>query len=178
METIAPSERERFRPSARAMVTYLNERIPQTRTVLLCVTGLSVMAQIRTTKALAWLETDIPDLEKNWVAWADSTEALAPARSDLTIPLLSEMAAQGQADLLDQRVRNILERNSADPVGLYFLGLLTVLRPEAESKSAGLSLLRDSVHAGIERFMPLAPSLQQLLAREQAVGGKGAIGRF
>lgn len=163
METIPESERARALPAARMMADYLARRIPETPTVLLPVTGLSMMAQVRMTRSLAWATDDLAPRALTWGEWLDHAWRLAPGRSDLAIPLFSELAVRGRFDLVQMGTRRLLQRDSRDPVGLYFGGLLTVQRPEPQAKQAGIDMLRASVDAGIERYMPVDPALRRIL---------------
>ncbi len=165
MDRINPPEHERFRPTARAMIAHLSRRIPETPTVLLCVTGMSLMAQVRVGKTLDWLESELPDLDSTWDRWLDRTLTLAPTRTDLAIPRMSDLLAQGRIRTMETRVRSILARDPVDPIGLYFLGIVEILKPDPAAKARGLDRLRAAANHGIERFMPLDPSLKLLLTR-------------
>lgn len=163
LETVPSADRGRWRPAAQAMANYLRRRIPETQTVLLPVTGLSLMTQMRMSEHLAWLEGDLGLSGPVWAEWLDRTWHLAPGRSDLAIPLFTRLAVMGRADLLEGGVQRVLRRDPHDPVGLYFWGLLLVQRPEPEAKRAGLAQVRASIDAGLERFMPVDPALLPLL---------------
>lgn len=165
LEKVPEAERARTLPVARMMAEYLNRRIPQTRSVLLPVTGLSLMAQVRVLQTLAWAGDDLTPRAATWGEWLDHAWRLAPGRSDLAIALFSQLAVHGRSDLLELGVRQVLQRDPRDPVGLYFAGLLAVQRPEPAAKQAGIDLLRASVDTGIERFMPLDPWLREFLGR-------------
>lgn len=165
VEAADGGERRRFSPAARMMVDYLRRRIPETRTVLLPVTGLSLMAQFQVLESLTGLDHDIAPSAHVWAEWLDRGWQLAPGRSDLAIPLFTRMAAAGRNDLLEAGVQRVLRRNRHDPVGLYFFGLLMVQMPDPTARRAGLDALRASVDAGLERSMPLDPGLRTLLDR-------------
>lgn len=165
VETLAQSDRARYVPASLMMAEYLRRRIPETRTTLLPVSGLSLMAQVRVIQSLGWLENEAALPGRLWAEWLGYAWRLAPGRSDLAIPLFGHLAVRGRFDLLEPGVRELLRRDRRDPVGLYFLGLLTVQRPEQAAKRAGLDMLRASIDSGIGRYMPLDPALWSLLER-------------
>jgi hypothetical protein len=153
------------RIAADQMIATLKDRIGQTRTVLLPVTGLSLMAQIETIGSLSWLNDRAEPLSPLWERWLDATLRLAPRRGDLAVPYLGHLATQGDMAGIDVWVTRLLARDPTDPTGLYFRGLLLVQHPDATSKTAGITALRASAETGIERFMPLDPSLAPILGR-------------
>lgn len=165
LEKVPEAERARTLPAARMMAEYLTRRIPETRSVLLPVTGLSLMAQVHVAQTLAWAGDDLVPRALTWGEWLDHAWRLAPGRSDLAIALFSQLAVHGRSDVLDLGVRRVLQHDPRDPVGLYFAGLLAVQQPDPATKQAGIDLLRASVDAGIERFMPLDPWLRDFLGR-------------
>jgi hypothetical protein len=168
MESLAnPERREQARPLARLLNASLQERLPTTSTILIPITSLKLMDQLRVSKKLAWLEPDIPNIDENWAAALERALVLAPSRSDLAIPLLGQMAVHGLWPALRKGSESILSRNLSDPVGLYFMGIWQVQQPSVEEKKAGLASIRASISNGLGRFMPIDPELVAILAREQ-----------
>ncbi len=159
----SPSEREKAMPAARMMVDHLVHRMPTTATMLLPVTALSWQAQTQFIGNLGWLAGQMPDAEAQWGLWLDHTLALAPARTDLAISYLTRLAVSGKMEEVHARTSSMLRAAPRDPVGLHFQGLLMVQHPNPVVKRQGMDALRASVDAGIERLMPLDPSLRALL---------------
>jgi hypothetical protein len=168
METITdPNEREKARPVARLLYASLRERMPTASTVLLPIASLTMMAGVRVTRKLAWLEQDIPNIGENWAFSLERALALAPSRSDLAIPFLGQMAVHGPLSALYNGAQSILDRDPNDPVGLYFMGVWQVQQPNSLAKKAGLASIRASIENGLERLMPIDPELVAILAKEQ-----------
>ncbi|MBI3445826.1 MAG: hypothetical protein HY055_10825 [Magnetospirillum sp.] len=165
-ESVRSAERGRYLPAARSMADYLRRRLPETQTVLLPVSGLSLMAQTHLLGGLTWLGDDLDLSGQLWMQWIDMAWRLAPERGDLAIPLFTRMATTGRSDLLEAGVQRVLSRDPRDPVGLYFHGLLLVQSPDPAVKRAGIDRLRSSIESGLDRFMPLDPALAPLLRQQ------------
>lgn len=160
---ITPAEREQAMAVARLMTSHLADHIPLTTTVGLVESGLSWQAQVQMIGSLGWLAGPMAETEALWPAWLDRALTLAPRRTDLAISYFTHLAMVGNNEELSRRVVAILAADPRDPVGLYFQGLLTVQKPDLAAKRQGIEMLRASVAAGIERYMPIDPSLRPLL---------------
>lgn len=152
------AERQRQMRTIGAMSACLDRKIPTSHTPLLSITGLSLISQVYFTQELAWAAPEIP--VDRWDSWLTKALNLAPGRSDLAIAYLTHEATAGHPDVVRRLAGQILSRDKNDAVGLYFLGLAAVQTGET---ATGLNLLRQSVDSGIERFMPLDPTLRNIL---------------
>ena len=158
-----PAEREQAMAVARLMTSHLADRIPLTTTVGLVESGLSWQVQVQMIGSLGWMAGPMAETVALWPVWLDRALALAPRRTDLAISYFTHLAMAGNNLELARRTGAILAVDPGDPVGLYFLGLLAVQKPDLAAKRRGIELLRASVAAGIERYMPIDPALQPLL---------------
>jgi hypothetical protein len=59
--------------------------------------------------------------------------------------------------------RRLLARDSADPVGLWFAGMVLVNSPDPSVRENGIGLLRQSLASGIERVSPVPANLRPRL---------------
>lgn len=162
---IAPiaEERERaaYRPQVEWIAAQLERAIPGTHTVLLPMTGLSLMAMLHVSNELAWARDAVPGSEAIWGQWVVRLLELAPDRSDAAIPYLSHLLAQNRLAELDEMVRRLRRHHADDPVALYFAGAAMTARPSPAEKRAGLNLIGRSIRAGIERYMPVPDWLKR-----------------
>jgi hypothetical protein len=149
--------------AVRPMLDTLERRIPLTATTQLPVVGLGVLSQIYFSGELAWLAPQFPHADALWREWLDRSLALAPGRTDVAIPYLTRLATSGRLGEAEALARQFLAQDGNDPVGLYFAGLAEVVRPDQAAKRAGIDLLRRSVAAGIDRFMPLDPAVARAI---------------
>lgn len=150
--------------SVAAILDFLTARIPHTKTVLLTVVANQVMTQGMVINQPPWLHPLVEARQNSWQGWTEQSLQLAPDRSDLAIGFMTSAAVQGQSSLTEAMTLNILRRNPDDPVGLYFSGLVAVLRPSPEEKARGVALLHRSVDQGLDRYMPIDPQIKALLA--------------
>lgn len=158
-----PAERHQAMAVVHMMTNYLADHIPLTTTVGLVESGLSWQVQVQVVDSLGWLAGSMAEAEALWPVWLDRALTLAPRRTDLAISYFTHLAMVGDNVELARRTGAILAADPSDPVGLYFQGLLTVQQPDLAAKRRGIDLLRASVAAGIERYMPIDPALQPLL---------------
>lgn len=84
------------------------------------------------------------------------TLALAPRRSDLAVPYLGALLAQGREMELLEFVRRHLTPD--DPVALWYSGSVMIGRPD--TFEPGLRRLQAALAAGIERFVMIPPQLK------------------
>ncbi|WP_152619716.1 hypothetical protein [Paramagnetospirillum magnetotacticum] len=150
-------------PAARAMMATLRERIPQSDSIMLITVGLGVQSYLYFSKELAWLAPDLPGSRDLWRLWLERLLLLAPGRTDQAIAYLTDRAMAGDLTAVEQLVTPIIGRDSRDPVGLYFRGLLLILGRDPAMRPQAIASFRASAAAGIERFMPLDPVVRQLI---------------
>jgi hypothetical protein len=157
------ARQQALRPVALALIGQIETRIPDTRTPFLPMTGVGVLDAVFLAHTMKPLEADLAPRRDLWRQWVDRSLALAPGRSDVAIGYLAAEVSDGHADTVRQFSDSLLGRQPDDPVGLYFLGIVEAISPDAATKEAGKDLLRRSVGAGIERFMPVDPALRRLI---------------
>lgn len=85
----------------------------------------------------------------------------APSRTDLALPYLSWLLAKGAEAQALQLSDHMLKANPADPVGLWFSGV--VLLNDISTKSEGIQRLKRALHNNIEKIMPVEPDLKAQL---------------
>ncbi len=91
-----------------------------------------------------------------------------PARSDQAIPYLLWHFNQGQEIEVFQKASSLLQKNSKDPIGLWFYGL--VLTSDQSRAGQGVAMMREALGRGLERFMPVDEDVKvQLLGSGRAV---------
>ncbi len=103
-----------------------------------------------------------PDFLKYFADWREQLDLflkLAPHRTDMaSLYLLWLFREQKEVEMLDI-ANQIFEKDSKDPVGLFFSGLALAAKPDG--KEIGLKRMRESIDRGIERIMPLDSQLKQ-----------------
>gem|GEM_PF-6164671 len=95
------------------------------------------------------------DKNVNWVL------TRAPSRTDLALPYLSWLLGKGAEAQALQLSEHMLKTNPADPVGLWFSGV--VLLNDTRTKSEGIQRLKRALHNNIEKIMPVEPDLKAQL---------------
>jgi hypothetical protein len=165
LELAHPRARQRRRrdTGAKAMVAYLDRTVMRTETTQLPIIALGILSQAYFSGELAWLEGDMPDIAGRWPIWLDRALTLAPGRTDIAIPYLTRLATTGQSAEAEALTRRMLRQAPDDAVALYFAGILELSKAPGASKQTGIGFLRRSVAAGIDRFMPIAPSIHDLI---------------
>ena len=159
-------DREAGTALALAMIRYVDERVDSTTDSHFLTTALNLMARIYMVGDLFFLAPHLPEGEDLWRRLADRLMVVAPRRTDPLIAYLTHQSMLGRLDETRRITEAIIARSPHDAVGLYFSGLLLVLDPAPEVKRQGLAKLRESVRAGIERFMPLDPALAKLIGSQ------------
>ncbi len=150
-------------PAARAMMTTLAARIPESDTVQLITIGLGLQSYLYFSKELDWLVPYLQGSRELWRVWLDRLLLLAPGRTDQAIAYLTDRAMAGDLIAVEQVVTAILGRDPRDPVGLYFRGLVLILGRDVAARPRAIESFRASAAAGIERFMPLDPVVRRLI---------------
>lgn len=145
-----------------ALIERIEDRIPQTSSAYFLVSACKLYELIFLTGELKPL-AGILRPDNRWQQAVERLLFIAPGRTDGAIGYLTYQAVQGQFQEIERLTAGILATAPLDPVGLYFKGLTQVIRPDAASKSYGISLLRQSKTYGIERFMPLDPQILTLI---------------
>lgn len=145
----------------RPMLDFIDGQAADTQTILLLTTGLRAMSLIHVTGELAFAAA--PDDLARWRRWLDRLLALAPGRSDQAIPYFTACIAGGHMEEVAALSAEIVARAPDDAVGLYYEGLVEVMRPEPARKTAGLSMIRRAIDHGLDRFMPIDPKVRALL---------------
>jgi hypothetical protein len=145
------------------LLSFLDDRIHTSPTILLTETGLDAMAEIHVTGQLSFLSspgTEAAQLAM-WRRWVDRALFLAPGRSDLAIPYFTKAIALARWEEIGRITRSMLARAPDDPVGLYYQGIVTLMGGD---RKAGMEMIRRSVDRGIERFMPIDSGLKAQMA--------------
>lgn len=144
------------------MLDFIDRHADRTPTIMLLTTGLTAMAQIHVTGELAFAAE--PRQVLMWRRWLTRLLVLAPGRTDQAIPYLTLAISAGQWDEVAGFSRRVLDHDPNDPVGLHYGGLSLLARANGEEeRTAGLSMLRRAVAAGIERFIPLDEDMKRSL---------------
>ncbi|MBT5107130.1 MAG: hypothetical protein HOM25_00490 [Rhodospirillaceae bacterium] len=98
-----------------------------------------------------------------WTRLADAYLDLAPKRTDVMLPYLAWLLQKKEAATLDRSVHKILTLNANDPVGLWFSGLSSLMKPGKAHRTRGIEALRKSIEFGIEKWTPVPTQIRSLL---------------
>ncbi len=90
---------------------------------------------------------------QNWKRAAQALITFVPYRSDILIPYLSVSMERGQEKEVLDLSDKILRKDPANPVALWFKG--SALLGRDRTFTEGICALQQSIHLGIERFMPI-----------------------
>ncbi len=137
------------------LIAMLDARIPETRNPALPIVGSNLLVELALSQNLSALRDSFAERLSRWPRWLDRAMVLAPERSDLPIGYMSWRLALGDYNEVLIWARRLRQRDSDDPVGLYYEGGVFVLQPDPQSRQQGLSLLRRSIDLGVERYIPL-----------------------
>ena len=86
----------------------------------------------------------------------------APLRTDLAVPYLSWLLGKGEENRVLEISKHMLTTNAHDPVGLWFSGI--VLLNEKDRRADGIQRLKRALANGLEKIMPVEPSLKTNLS--------------
>ena len=143
------------------LLDFVDTRATATPTLLLLTAGLDTMTHIHVTGGLATAYD--PALLARWRRWLDRLLAVAPLRADQIIPYVTAALAQGRLDEVDALAAGLLARQNDHPVGLYYQGLVILVRNDPARKAAGLAMIRLAIKNRLDVYMPIDPSLKALL---------------
>jgi hypothetical protein len=92
--------------------------------------------------------------------------ARAPRRTDMAWLYLAWLQRQGADGAVWSFSRKLLAHDPADPVGLWYAGSLLARSDRFAERREGVTMLRRSLDAGIERIAPVPPALRQEILSE------------
>ena len=106
---------------------------------------------------------------QGWSSNLDQFLERAPKRTDMAAPYFHWLLANGKEDELIRRANLILNSRAADPVGLWFSGIVMMRTPEGAA--IGYERLKKAVENGVERIFPIEPEIKRQLGfKEKAAG--------
>lgn len=109
-----------------------------------------------------WIDQETVDYYYN--GWEKDMRAIIeelPQRSDIAVPFLLWHLNHGQEDIMNKMTDLIIERNPNHPVGMWFKGIGLTAKPETAQE--GVALMRKALEDGVQRFVPVEPSLKEQL---------------
>jgi hypothetical protein len=139
----------------RWMIDDLKARIPSSQTPVLILTGVSLLSDIYYSPKLSWMGAAYEQEEKTWGAWITRLLRLAPKRSDAAVPYFSWLLKHHRSGDLIAFCREILRKNSDDPVALFYAGAVLSTLEQESAKEMGLGFINAALDGGIERIMPV-----------------------
>lgn len=98
---------------------------------------------------------------KGWQHDLEKWLSLHPSRADLAVPFLLWHLTHEEESILERIALQIYRQNDQDPVGLWFRGI--VLLNDPRQSQTGLSFMRKALGFGIERYVPVDPTLKNQL---------------
>ncbi|MDP4725521.1 MAG: hypothetical protein NWR39_00120 [Pseudomonadota bacterium] len=115
------------------------------------------------TLSLRIVTLDILGFERDprWLYYLKDTLAAAPARFDLAAPYLATLLNTRKLSETEQFITMLEDINAKDPIVYWFRGLL-IIEVGGDVKKAR-SLLKDGLNAGIERWIPVSPTLKSTI---------------
>ncbi len=172
----APLDMTQVRRAA-AFACEVDRRSRDSRSALLASAGLLLRSELAFRPDLVRQDPVFARELADWATRLRQFLALAPDRSDLAIPYFGWRLKAGDSAAVAALAADILARRPADPVGLWFSGLIMIESPDRPRVAAGLFRLRQALEAGIERLMPIDPRQKgQILALARRAEAAGAHG--
>ncbi|WP_155976380.1 O-antigen ligase family protein [Novispirillum itersonii] len=129
--------------------------------LLTSVSLLSAQAFLPPEHPLAWADEE--GLALIWEARLRSFLRVAPQRIDVLSPYFNWLLARKKEARLVEMVTYVKAFEPSHPVLVWFEGILLLQDRDPRQQATGLVLMRQAVQAGLERFMPLAPEVKQVL---------------
>ncbi len=99
--------------------------------------------------------------DSRWLNYLKDTLIAAPARFDLAAPYLATLLNTHKLNEAEQFITMLEGINACDPFVYWFKGLL-MIEIGGDLKKAR-ALLKDGLDAGIERWIPVSPTLKAML---------------
>ena len=134
---------------------------------LLLRTTLVAQSEFAFLARFAPLRDRYPFNGSTWSQLADAYLDLAPKRTDVTLPYLTWLLQRKETARHDRFVHKILTLNANDPVGLWFSGISSLMKPGNAHRSRGIEALRKSIESGIEKWMPVPVQIRVLLQKSR-----------
>jgi len=141
------------------MLQDIGQRMGDSRSPKLIFSGLIIFNNLVLLPEWAWAAPVIEGKQALWMKLADRSLELAPYRSDLLIPYLTQLLVAKQHEILNLSVQRIRTKKPDDPVAMYYLGAIKSQSRDANEKQAGLTLIAAALDCGIERFMDVPDDL-------------------
>lgn len=135
----------------------------KTRSADLLIVPVLFRSEIMFDPALPDMRARFADLFGTWERALDRFLVRAPRRTDIAWPYLAWRMERGDYASVLAFARRLLARDPADPVGLWFAGMVLVNSPDPSTRENGISLLRQSLVSGIERVSPVPANLRPRL---------------
>ncbi|MDM8551292.1 O-antigen ligase family protein [Desulfobacterales bacterium HSG2] len=126
--------------------------------------GLLVRGELAFSLTHPVFARNAPAYLADWEEMLGSFLRRAPRRTDMAALYLLWLLREGEEQKMLRFANRILDREAADPVGLWFSGL--ALAAEPGKRYDGLKRLKQSIELGIERIIPVDPGIrEQIRAR-------------
>ncbi len=106
---------------------------------------------------------------QNWKLAAQALIKFVPSRTDILIPYLSMLMERGQENEVLDLSDKILKKDPENSLALWYKG--GVLLGRERTFQAGVCALQESLHLGIERFMPVPKSEKEKIMSLNVVCG-------
>lgn len=86
---------------------------------------------------------------------------IAPNRTDITVPYFLYNLSHGQEHLSIPALNKIYNKDSENPIALWFKGLIDIQSPATANQ--GITFMKKAFKNGIERFVPIDEATKQVL---------------
>lgn len=108
-----------------------------------------------------------------WEQLAQDHIEIMPYRSDILLPFFNLYQTLGKEAVVLDFTKKICDKNPRDPIALWFIGS-SLLKSPAQFDN-GMCTLQESIRQGVERFMPLPPSLKTKIMLQAKTCPQGAL---
>jgi|GEM_PF-1828250 len=150
------------------MIEIMRARLPETTSARFAVQATRVISEIILRPSLEPYRLAMLSSLPLWQLAIERALALAPRRIDVALEYLNWTLQQGLHERTLAMARLLRQRNTEDPLGLFFEGGVMALKAELGAREQGMALLRRAVAAGVEQFIPLEESFKaQIGAKSQ-----------
>lgn len=151
-----------------AILQDIERRLSETRDPELLLVGLVIFNDAHFNQRRGWLKPIVAGREALWGRLAARHLTLAPKRTDALVVYLSWLVTNNRAPQARELVETIMRNNPADPVALYFEGVLDTNDSAQSIKQRGLRRIGRAVDLGVERFLIVPDWLKELASKANA----------
>lgn len=147
-----------------AILDDIEARIVSTRNPDLLLVGLVIFNDGHYAQPREWIKAVVERRTRLWDKLAERHLELAPKRTDVLVAYLSWQIANNRTAKARKLISRIRLRDPAEPVGLYFQGVLETRKTTQDGKQQGLTKIAQAVENGVERYLKVPDWLKKMAA--------------